>query len=114
MRGASNLIADCGLPNCRLSRSERRRMETLPPILSQGANHWHCTISGGPAVAKLGVVAIGRNEGERLRRCLESVDDRAEAVVYVDSGSTDGSIELAHSLGVQTLALDLSIPDRKS
>ena len=43
----------------------------------------------------VGVVVIGRNEGERLRRCLESVRDAARAIVYVDSGSTDGSVALA-------------------
>ena len=41
----------------------------------------------------IGVVAIGRNEGERLRRCLESLHGRVEQIVYVDSGSTDGSVE---------------------
>ncbi len=39
----------------------------------------------------LGVVVIGRNEGERLRRCLESVLGATPGVVYVDSGSSDGS-----------------------
>jgi GT2 family glycosyltransferase len=61
-------------------------------------------------VAKIGVVAIGRNEGERLRRCLESVAGEAAAIVYVDSASSDGSAELARSRGVETVELDLSIP----
>ncbi|MEM9881649.1 MAG: glycosyltransferase [Planctomycetota bacterium] len=55
-------------------------------------------------------VAIGRNEGERLRLCLESLVGRAAAVVYVDSGSTDASVELARSLGVEVVELDLSQP----
>lgn len=59
---------------------------------------------------QVGVIAIGRNEGERLRLCLESVVGRVAQVVYVDSGSTDGSVELAESLGVEVVALDLSIP----
>ena len=42
--------------------------------------------------SELGVVAIGRNEGERLRRCLESVRKQCAHVVYVDSGSKDGSV----------------------
>lgn len=58
----------------------------------------------------LGVVAIGRNEGERLRQCLESVVGRAAAVVYVDSGSTDGSIALARALGAEVVELDRSVP----
>jgi GT2 family glycosyltransferase len=60
----------------------------------------------------LGVVAIGRNEGERLRRCLLSLLDRGPdwPLVYVDSGSTDGSVELARSLGVSVVELDMSRP----
>ena len=57
-----------------------------------------------------GVVAIGRNEGERLRRCLASVVGAAERVVYVDSGSSDGSVELARGAGADVVALDLQRP----
>ncbi len=58
----------------------------------------------------LGVVAIGRNEGERLRGCLESLVGRGVPFVYVDSGSTDGSAGLARSLGSEVVELDMSIP----
>jgi GT2 family glycosyltransferase len=61
-------------------------------------------------MSELGIIAIGRNEGERLRRCLNSVAGRGLTLVYVDSGSTDGSIELARSLGVEVVNLDLSQP----
>ena len=64
----------------------------------------------GPDMTRLGIVAIGRNEGERLRRCLESVVGSGHAVVYVDSGSTDGSVELARSLGAEVVALEMSLP----
>jgi len=63
-----------------------------------------------PGLARIGVVAIGRNEGERLRRCLSSLDPAARPTVYVDSGSTDGSPDLARSLGAVVVALDLSEP----
>ena len=53
----------------------------------------------------IGAVVIGRNEGERLRRCLESVRAQVARVVYVDSGSTDGSVELADGLGIETIRL---------
>ncbi|MGX4770526.1 glycosyltransferase [Bradyrhizobium guangdongense] len=56
-----------------------------------------------------GAVAIGRNEGERLRTCLSSLAG-ASAVVYVDSGSTDGSVQLARTLGIDVVELDLSTP----
>jgi len=50
-----------------------------------------------PDGARVGLVAIGRNEGERLKRCLRSVPGGCP-VVYVDSGSTDGSVAFARSL----------------
>lgn len=56
------------------------------------------------------VVAIGRNEGERLKACLRSVGDAAALVVYVDSGSTDDSVAFARSLGVDVIQIDMSVP----
>jgi GT2 family glycosyltransferase len=61
-------------------------------------------------VNRIGLVAIGRNESHRLRQCLLSVIGKVAHVVYVDSGSTDGSVELARSLGVDVVELDMSIP----
>jgi glycosyltransferase involved in cell wall biosynthesis len=61
-------------------------------------------------MSKIGLVAIGRNEGERLRRCLQSAVGKASRIVYVDSGSTDGSLEFARSLGIDVLELDRSQP----
>ena len=58
----------------------------------------------------IGLVAIGRNEGDRLGACLRSAIVQVALVVYVDSGSTDGSLELARSIGVEAVELDLSIP----
>lgn len=58
----------------------------------------------------IGIVVIGRNEGERLRICLNSVFKNNSFVVYVDSGSEDGSVNLARKLGVVIVELDLSKP----
>jgi GT2 family glycosyltransferase len=58
----------------------------------------------------LGVVIIGRNEGERLRRALASVARQGVMVVYVDSNSTDGSVELARAMGADVVELDMSKP----
>ncbi|MBE9125782.1 glycosyltransferase [Coleofasciculus sp. LEGE 07081] len=58
----------------------------------------------------IGLVAIGRNEGERLRQCLLSAIGKVAHIVYVDSGSTDGSLEMARSVGVDVVELDLSTP----
>jgi GT2 family glycosyltransferase len=57
-----------------------------------------------------GIVAIGRNEGERLRRCLESISGFVQTIVYVDSGSIDGSIAVAHAAGAQVVQIDMSSP----
>jgi cellulose synthase/poly-beta-1,6-N-acetylglucosamine synthase-like glycosyltransferase len=57
-----------------------------------------------------GVVLIGRNEGERLRLSLESVLKLTNRVVYADSASGDGSVELARSLGAIVVELDRSKP----
>jgi glycosyltransferase involved in cell wall biosynthesis len=58
----------------------------------------------------VGCVAIGRNEGVRLERCLKSILGRVRQVVYVDSGSSDGSVELARRLGALVVELDMSRP----
>jgi GT2 family glycosyltransferase len=68
-------------------------------------------VPGEQAEPDVGVVVIGRNEGERLKRCLASLLGQwSGPLVYVDSGSTDGSVEHAQQLGVQVHALDTSIP----
>lgn len=58
----------------------------------------------------IGVVVIGRNEGDRLRKCLGSVVEKAGKVVYVDSGSTDDSVEIANNLGAVVVKLDMARP----
>lgn len=56
----------------------------------------------------LSVVVIGRNEGDRLRRCLQSVlamtnPGGTVELIYVDSASTDSSCETARSLGARVV-----------
>ena len=65
---------------------------------------------GAQSLRDIGVVIIGRNEGERLVRCLASIPDGVRRSVYVDSGSTDDSVHAAHARGVEVLNLDLSVP----
>ncbi len=55
-------------------------------------------------------VVIGRNEGARLRACIASLHGRVRRLVYVDSGSTDGSVQMAGSLGAQVVTLNLDQP----
>lgn len=59
---------------------------------------------------RTGIVVIGRNEGERLRVCLAALPLHVCCVVYVDSGSTDGSPALARASGAQVVALDMAVP----
>jgi cellulose synthase/poly-beta-1,6-N-acetylglucosamine synthase-like glycosyltransferase len=64
----------------------------------------------GERMTDVGIIAIGRNEGERLRRCLASVLNRGRPVIYVDSASSDGSPKFAAEMGADVVALDMSIP----
>lgn len=61
-------------------------------------------------MSDIAVVVIGRNEGDRLKRSLESVLGRGRTVVYVDSGSGDGSVAAAKAMGTEVLELDPSRP----
>jgi len=56
------------------------------------------------------VIIIGRNEGERLLRCIESVRAMRGGfsppeIVYVDSASSDGSGDLARKAGARVIEL---------
>ena len=55
-------------------------------------------------------IVIGRNEGARLIACLQSLHGQVRRVVYVDSGSTDGSVQAAQAEGAIVVALDMSLP----
>ncbi|MCR9140514.1 MAG: glycosyltransferase, partial [Alphaproteobacteria bacterium] len=54
----------------------------------------------------IAAVIIGRNEGERFLRCLASVKSQVDVIVYVDSGSADGSIEAAVAGGADVVTLE--------
>ncbi|MCK5425045.1 MAG: glycosyltransferase, partial [Emcibacter sp.] len=58
----------------------------------------------------VGAVIIGRNEGERLRTCLQSLVGVIDHLVYVDSGSSDQSVSMAREMGVDVVELDLARP----
>jgi glycosyltransferase involved in cell wall biosynthesis len=67
----------------------------------------HSLTNNTPSV---GVVVIGRNEGERLKRCIASVKSSNSLIVYVDSGSDDGSADWARRNAVNVVDLDLNKP----
>ncbi len=59
----------------------------------------------------ISVIIIGRNEGARLALCLESVakanwSGLSHEVIYVDSRSTDNSLNLAASSGAMAVLLE--------
>jgi GT2 family glycosyltransferase len=60
-------------------------------------------------MSRIAAIVIGRNEGERLKRCLAALGG-IDRVIYIDSGSTDGSVEHARSVGAEVVALDLGQP----
>lgn len=62
------------------------------------------------ASPKVAVVIIGRNEGLRFLACLKSLPDCLSPVIYVDSGSTDGSVAAAHAAGARVVTLDTDKP----
>jgi GT2 family glycosyltransferase len=64
----------------------------------------------GASSHRVGIVIIGRNEGERLRGALDSARRQSGACLYVDSGSADGSPELARRQGVEAWELDPAAP----
>ena len=57
----------------------------------------------------IAAILIGRNEGVRLIACLRSVQGLPR-VIYVDSGSTDGSVEAARGAGAEVIELDMTRP----
>lgn len=59
---------------------------------------------------QVAVVVIGRNEGERLVRCFQSITKETINIIYVDSGSTDDSVKMAQARGIDVVCLDMIMP----
>ena len=59
----------------------------------------------------IGIVIIGRNEGERLKNCVRSfAKSPSLRIVYVDSASTDDSVSFVKNEGFDVVELDMSLP----
>lgn len=58
---------------------------------------------------ELSVVVIGRNEVANIRRCIDAIFDATEGLqaetLYVDSRSTDGTVEVASKYNITILVL---------
>jgi glycosyltransferase involved in cell wall biosynthesis len=76
-------------------------MAEAPPVASPPPS----PSPADPGRGRVGVVVIGRNEGERLARAVAAALEQAETVVYVDSNSDDGSRERAAALGASVVHL---------
>lgn len=59
-------------------------------------------------LSNVAVVIIGRNEGDRLIACLNSLQSYLPNIVYVDSASTDNSVKHAKGIGANVVSLDMS------
>lgn len=73
-------------------------------------------VTATPTHPLVSVVVIGRNEGERLTRCLASVAAMRHErfgieTIYVDSASTDDSVQRARAAGARVLEVN---PERPS
>lgn len=60
--------------------------------------------------ARVDAVVIGRNEAPRLRVGLDALKGQVRRIVYVDSGSTDGSQDVALDAGAEVVPLDMRQP----
>ncbi|MEE9405229.1 MAG: glycosyltransferase [Algisphaera sp.] len=87
---------------------------TEPSLSTTPTPHNADSASASTPPLRVAAVAIGRNEGDRLKRCLTALTTEPGAglapVVFVDSGSTDGSAEFARSIGVEVVSLDMTQP----
>jgi glycosyltransferase involved in cell wall biosynthesis len=54
---------------------------------------------------KISAVVITRNEEHNIRRCLDSLA-WADEIIVIDSGSTDRTIEIAHSCGASVYSFE--------
>lgn len=57
----------------------------------------------------IGFVVIGRNEGDRLIDCFNSIANYLPFIVYVDSASTDSSVNEALARQVHVVELDMTV-----
>ena len=85
-------------------------MGATHPLPSRADRHGSESGRAGSVPETLGIVVIGRNEGERLKRCLKSLDGLMSRTVYVDSGSVDDSVATSLAHGASVVDLDQKTP----
>lgn len=53
---------------------------------------------------RISLCMIAKNEGENIRRCLNSVAGAVDEIIVVDTGSTDDTCEIARQFGARVLS----------
>ena len=66
--------------------------------------------TAGEIADRVAAIVIGRDEGETLRLCLDGCVDQCRSVIYVDSGSSDDSIDQAKLRGAHVVNLGPMVP----
>lgn len=91
-----------------LTVGQDARTQMVPPARTdpQGTE----AVRPDRAPGNLGIVVIGRNEGDRLKRCLDSLSGLMSRTVYVDSGSVDDSLAMSMGRGASVVELDTNVP----
>jgi GT2 family glycosyltransferase len=84
----------------------RRRRELWASLPAKRSRATQQATHGIPATLKqsdVGIVLVGHNEEANLQRCLKGLVGLGLPIVYADSRSSDRSIEIARSLGVEVV-----------
>ena len=66
---------------------------------------WHWGLRATEKVMDLSVIIITRNEAEHIEACLQSVAF-ADEIIVLDSGSSDGTVEICRRYTDQVIATD--------
>lgn len=80
-------------------------------LMTHAANAESQSLHLPEMAGRIALIVIGRNEGQQLQRAFDSLPvDDSLSILYVDSGSTDGSVDLASARGIPVHELDPASP----
>ncbi|MER8578396.1 glycosyltransferase family 2 protein [Mesorhizobium sp. M0965] len=54
-------------------------------------------------MSRIHAIILTLNESVHIARCIESFKDEVESITVIDSGSTDGTVEIAEKLGAEVI-----------
>ncbi|NBV25215.1 MAG: glycosyltransferase [Proteobacteria bacterium] len=109
-QGHHATAVECARRACQLAPLWKAAAEILSELATgparPGPTEPPPVLPGLPAVPRLSVCLITRNEERHLPRCLHSIFELAHEIIVVDTGSTDATISLARSFGAQVRSVD--------